>query len=153
MGKIFGGSKSSQTSSNQAYGTINNAVQPALGNIAQGSNALNAFLSGDTSGFNTYKNMAGYDAMAESGSRGITGNAAASGLLRSGSTGKALQSFGSNLNQQFADNYFQKLLGQAGLGLQAGNLLAGAGQTSTSKSKSKPGLGGFVGTALTGGAL
>lgn len=153
MGKLFGGSKSSQTSSNQAYGTINNAVAPALGNIATGTNSLNALLSGDTSGFNQYKAATGFDPMAEQGSRGITGNAAAGGLLRSGGTGKALTAFGNQLQQQFADSYFNKLLSQAGLGLQAGNLLAGAGNTSSSKSKSKPGLGGFVGTALTGGAL
>lgn len=157
MGGIFGGStqKSKQTSSNRAYDTINTAVSPALGNIATGTNAANAFLSGDMSGFNQYKNNTGYDFQAEQGSRGITGNNAAAGMLRSGGTGKALQSFGANLNQQFADNYFQKLLQQTGLGLQAGQLLGGVGQVgeSTSKSKSKPGLGGFVGTALTGGAL
>lgn len=153
MGKIFGGSKQSSSSSNRAYDAVNSAVSPALGNIATGTNALNAFLSGDMSGFNQYKNNTGYNAMAEQGSRGITGNAAAKGLLRSGSTGKALQSFGSNLEQQFSDNYFQKLLQQAGLGFQAGNLLGSVGNTSNQKSKSKPGLGGFVGTALTGGAL
>ncbi len=147
MGGIFGGSKSKQTSSNQAYGTINQAVSPALSNISTGTNAANAFLSGDMSGFNQYKNNTGFDFQADQGSRGITGNAAAGGLLRSGGTGKALANFGANINQQFADNYFQKLLQQAGLGMQAGQLLAGAGQTSTGTSKSKPGLGGLIGGA------
>ena len=153
MGKIFGGSKQKSSSYNQAYDTINSAVSPALGNISTGTNAVNAFLSGDMSGFNNYKNNTGFDFAAERGSRGITGNAAAKGLLRSGGTGKGLVSFGNQIEQQFADNYFQKLLQQTGLGLQAGQLLGGAGSVNQQKSKSKPGLGGFVGTALTGGAL
>lgn len=153
MGKLFGGSKASSSSSNQAFGTINNAVQPALGNIATGSNALNAFLSGDMSGFNQFKQNTGFDFANEQGSRGITGNAAARGLLRSGGTGKSLVNFGNQIQQQFSDNYFDKLLKQSGLGLQAGQLLAGAGQVSSSKEKKKPGLGGLVGTVLTGGAM
>lgn len=153
MGSIFGGSKqkSQSTSYNKAYDQINQTFSPLTGMAAQGGNALSALLSGDTSGFNAYKNATGFDAMAESGSRGITGNAAASGLLRSGSTGKALQSFGSNLSQQFADNYMNKLLSQAQLGFNAGNLITQAGQVgqSTSKGKSKNGIGGLIGSGLS----
>lgn len=145
MGKIgsalFGGSK--QKSSNKAYGDISNAFKPALGYTTQGGDAISALLGGDASGFNKYKDATGFDWQAEQGSRGITGNAAASGLLRSGATSKSLVNYGENLQNQFADNYLTKLLGLAGLGTQAGSVLAGSGQVS--KGSSKPGLGGFLG--------
>jgi len=88
--------------------------------------------------------------MAEEGSRGITGNAAANGLLRSGSTGKSLVNYGNQLQQTFAGNYMDRLLAQAGLGLQAGQLIASAGNVSKGKSSSKKGLGGFLGTVGAG---
>ena len=86
--------------------------------------------------------------MAKEGSVGVTGNAAARGLLRSGSAGKALTQFGQNLQNQFADSYMNRLLGLAGLGIQSGGLMAQAGQVN--KSKSKGGLGGFLGSAASG---
>lgn len=150
MSKIFGGSKSTSTSSNKAYDTINSSFSPLLGNAASGAQSLAALLGGDASGFNAYKKATGFDAIAEQGSRGITGNAAAGGLLRSGSTGKALQDYGTNLQNQFANTYMDRLLAQAGIGFNAGNALIGAGQTSQSKQKSKPGLGGFLGGGLAG---
>ena len=149
MSKIFGGSKSKQSSSNQAFGQIRDTFTPVTANAAKGADALAALLSGDTSGFNAYKDATGYDFMAEEGSRGITGNAAANGLLRSGSTGKSLVNYGNQLQQTFAGNYMDKLLAQAGLGLQAGQLISGAGNVSSGKSSSKKGLGGFLGTAAS----
>lgn len=154
MSSIFGGSKqkSSASSSNKSYDFIKNTYSPLTSMAGTGANALQALLSGDTSGFESYKKATGFDAAAEAGSRGITGNAAASGLLRSGSTAKALQAFGNNMQNQYANNYMDRLLAQAGLGFQAGNLISGAGQTSTSTSsgKSKNGIGGFLGS-LAGG--
>jgi len=150
MSKVFGGSKQKSSSSNQAFGQIRDTFSPLTGQAGEGANALSALLSGDVSGFNAFKQATGFDAMAEQGSRGITGNAAASGLLRSGSTGKALSAYGNMIQNQFADNYMNKLLAQAGIGLQAGNLIAGAGQTSQSSGKSKPGLGGLLGGAASG---
>ena len=151
MGKIFGGSKqkSTSTSSNKAYDQQNQTFSPVTNLTGSSANAMSALLNGDTSGFNAFKDATGFNALTEQGSRGITGNAAAGGLLRSGGTGKALQNYGQAMNSQFADNYFSKLLSQAQLGLGAGNLIAGAGQTSnsTSSSKSKPGLGGLLGGA------
>lgn len=150
MSAIFGGSKqsSSSTSSNKAYGDISNAFRPLLGQAQAGMQGLSSLLGGDASGLNMFKKMTGFNAAAEEGSRGITGNAAASGLLQSGSTGKALQRYGNEISNQYANSYMDRLLAQAGLGLQAGNVLSGAGQTSSSKSsgKSKDGMGGFLGS-------
>lgn len=153
MSKLFGGSKSgsSSSSSNRAYGAVSGAMNPLLGQAGTGANALAALLGGDTTGFDAYKKATGFDAMAEQGSRGITGNAAAGGLLRSGSTGKALQTFGQNLQDQFAGSYMDRLLQQAGIGFNAANAMTGAGATSqsTQKSKSKPGIGGLLGAGLS----
>ena len=150
MSSLFGGSKSSGTStaSNQAYGDINKAFSPVMGQAQTGADAYASLLKGDTSGFNQYKNIGGFDAMAEQGSRGITGNAAAGGILRSGSTGKALSAFGNNIQNSWLNQYMDKLKGQAELGFNAANSITGAGQTSTStqSSKTKPGIGGLIGS-------
>lgn len=152
MGKImqgvFGGSKSKQKADNQAYGTINQNFGGLQGNAATGANSLNALLSGDTSGFDQFKKSTGFDFMAEQGSRGITGNAAAGGLLRSGSTGKALMNYGNQMNNQYANNFMDRLGQQADIGFKAGNLLSGAGNRSSGSSSTKPGIAGFLGQAI-----
>jgi len=152
MGKIgqtlFGGSKSKQESGNKNMGMINNAFGGLMGQATEGANGLAALLGGDSSGFNKYKDATGFDFMSEQGSRGITGNAAARGLLRSGSTGKALMNYGNAMQDQYAGNYMDRLLGQAGLGMQAGGLVAGAGQYSKGKSSEKPGMQKFLGAVM-----
>lgn len=157
MGSIFGGSKSKQqaTSSNQAFNQLNTTFSPLTAQAGNGANALSALLGGDSSGFNAYKGATGFDAAAEQGSRGITGNAAAGGLLRSGSTAKGLQAFGNNLQNSYANSYMDRLLAQSGLGLQAGQLISGAGQTSQSQgtSSKKDGLGGLIGSVASGVAM
>ena len=153
MSKLFGGQKSSSTTSNQAYGTLNNAFSGLLSNAATGMNGISSFLGGDTSGFNNYKDATGYDWVAENGSRGITANKAANSLLRSGSTGQALVDYGNNLQQTYAKDYLGQLGSLASLGLQAGNILANAGQTSKSKSSNKPGIGDFVMSGLSSVAI
>lgn len=155
MGGILGGSKSKSTSSNRAYDTINEAFAPVLGATGSGANALMAMLGigGDPAaqgqGFQNFQNSTGYNFMLDSGSKAITNNAAAKGLLRSGSTAKALTSYGQNLASTRYNDYMNQLLGLANLGLGAGNVLTNAGQTSTTKSKSKNGLGGLVGGGLS----
>lgn len=152
MGKLLGGGskqKQQSTSDNQNLGLINSTFTPVAGYAQQGGDAISALLGGDSSGFNNYKNATGFNDALTSGSQGITGNAAANGLLRSGSTGKALASFGAGLNNQFSQNYLSNMLNLANLGTTAGGLLTSAGQRSqsTGSSKSKGGLGSFLGSA------
>lgn len=154
MGGLFGGSKqsSSSQSANRAYDGLVKEFWPMTRHADNGANAFAALLGGDTSGFDTFKKSTGFDAAAEMGSRGITGNAAAGGMLRSGGTAKALQAFGNTLQNQYANNYMDRLLGQANLGFQAGNLVSGAGTVtnSTSTSKGKNGIGGLLGGIASG---
>lgn len=133
---VFGGKKSK--TSNKAYDQLNSTFSPLEAQAGTGANALASLLSGDASGFNNFKAATGFDGAAEAGSRGITGNAAASGLLRSGSTGKALENYGVGLQNQYSNDYMNHLLQQAQLGLGAGQLISGAGQVT--KSSDKPGI-------------
>lgn len=137
---------------------VNNALLTSTytPQIQQGVGATN-FLSqllgvegGDptaaNAGYSNYLQQAGYAPAMRQLSEGITGQGAASGLLNSGATAKALQSRGTELNQQFFNNYLQQLSGLSGLGLQGGGLLANAGQQSTSKGGSPSTLGSIAST-------
>lgn len=100
----------------------------------------------EQAGFSNYLQQAGYAPAMRQLSQGITGQGAASGLLRSGATAKALQSRGAELNQGFFNNYLQQLAGLSGLGLQGGGLVANTGQQSTSKGGSPSTLGSIAST-------
>lgn len=144
---LFGGSsnKSTQTSTsgNNAFGYLKDALS---GNVTTGNNAFSAMASAlglggaggpaDTTGVNNYMNSAGYQTMLDQGSKAITGNASAKGLLNSGSTLKALTSFGQNLGQQGFNNYLTQLGSLFSGGQQSANTIAGAGQFSNSTGKS-----------------
>lgn len=103
-----------------------NTVGNAANGIAEGGGAQ--------AGYNNYLQNAGYAPAMRQLSQNITGQGAASGLLNSGSTAKALQTRGTELNQQYFNNYLQQLAGLSGLGLQAGGLVANTGQRSTGTS-------------------
>lgn len=165
MGKIFqsvfGGSQSKQSSqsNNQAYPYLQGAYG---GQVSNGTGA-NDFISqllglkgGDQANqaFDKYKDSTGYQFALDSGSKAITGNAASRGLMSSGATGKALTKFGEDTGTQYYNNYLDKLMGLSQQGLGAGGLIGGAGQQSSSKgsSSTKPGMGGFIGSILSGGA-
>jgi hypothetical protein len=173
MSKIFGGSKSksksvqkSQSASeniayNKAYEPVTQAFSPLLGEVQRGLTEYNAFMGGDTTGFDAYKEATGYDLAESEGLERIMGDSAARGIFQSGATGKALQKYGTGLQQQFAGNYLDRLLGRIGVGQKAGDSIIGAGGFSSGKSnsfsegmsnstsKSKPGLGSFIGQAAS----
>lgn len=127
--KIFGGSNSG----NKAYKEVSAAMSPLMQYASEGASGLSALLGGDSSGLNSFMRATGYDPAAEGVSRGITGNAAAGGLLRSGSTARGLYTAGNELKSQFAGNYMQQLLGLAGLGNNAASAITGAGNYSSSQ--------------------
>lgn len=157
MSKIFGGSKSSSTqtssSSNQAYRPVQQAFNPLLSYATSGADAYSKMLSGDTTGFDAFKDATGYDFALDRGIGNITNNAASQGMVRSGAAARALQEYGTGLNSQYAGSYLDRLLGQANLGFNAGQTMTGAGgvanSTGTSTSSSKPGLTGLVGAGAS----
>lgn len=88
------------------------------GNGAAGTQGAEAQLLGTQpitsttqNGFDNYLNSTGYKFQADQGTRAITGSAAARGLLNSGSTAKALTSYGQNLASTTFNNYLGNLSG------------------------------------------
>lgn len=151
MGALFGKrAKSTSKSENVNNQYIKDTFGPMTGYAGTGAEMLAGLLSGDDSGFNAYKNATGFDQLIQEGSRGITGNAAAGGLLRSGGTGKAIANYGNMMQNQYADQYLTRALNLAGLGMNAGQLIAGTGNTSTSTSKGpKKGLLDYAAAAAS----
>lgn len=143
------------TSDNQAYGQISSAYMPQVQTGNNATNFLAGLLgvpggdsSGATAAFGDYKDQAGYAPALRDLQKGVVGGAAARGLLNSGASQKALLKTGAELDQSMFNNFLQQLSGLSGLGLQAGNLVTGAGQrsTATDGSPSTAGvIGGLVG--------
>lgn len=119
----------------QLLGVSPSGVANTAGQIGTGANAI-ASAGGAQQGYQNYLQQAGFAPAMKQLSQGITGQGAASGLLRSGATTNRLLSQGTQLNNQFFNNYLQQLSGLSGLGLQAGQLVSGAGQKSTGGSPS-----------------
>lgn len=114
----------------------------AVGNAANGV----ATAGGANPGYSQYLQNAGYAPAMRQLSQSVTGQGAAAGLLNSGSTGKALQSRGAELNQGFFNNYLQNVNTVAGNGLQAGGLIANTGQKSRSNGGSPSTVGSIAST-------
>lgn len=104
-----------------------NTVGTAANGVAAGSGAQQ--------GYQNYLQMAGYQPAMTAMTRGVTGQGAAAGILNSGTTARALQTRGTELNQGFFNNYLQQLTGLSNQGLTAGGLVANAGQRSTQQSQ------------------
>lgn len=115
----------------QLLGVSPSGVANTAGQIGQGANAI-ANAGGAQAGYQNYLQNAGYAPAMRQLSQDVTGQGAAAGILNSGTTAKALQSRGADLNQQYFNNYLQHLSGLSGLGLQAGGLVANTGQKSNS---------------------
>lgn len=129
---------------NQGVGATNflaqllGVSQPTMDRVGGGLNQI-AEAGGADAGYQNYLQRAGFAPAMRQLSQGITGQGAAAGLLNSGSTAKALQTRGAELNNQFFNNYMQQLAGLSGLGLQAGGLVANTGQKETGKQASTAG--------------
>lgn len=146
---LFGGSK--DKSSNKAYGTLLGLMQPGVERGGTAMGVLGSILGiGDPAQGNTaiknYLDSTGYNFMLDEGTKDITNNAAAKGILRSGKTGKDFINYGQDLKSTKVGELMQNLtnLGQYGLG--AANTIAGAGQQSKGSSQ-----GGIFNSLFPGG--
>jgi len=153
--KVTGDSEatSQQSSYNQAYPMMASeygGIQPAA---REATASLNDLLSGNTDGLAKFRDSTGFNSVLSQGMSGITGAAAGKGLLRSGGTGKALQAYGQNISSQYTQNYIDTLLKKAGLGMDAGKLIAATGQTSSGTSREdnygKSGMSGLLGSLFS----
>lgn len=159
MSKIFGGSKSKSTStqtsssSNRAFEPLNNAFTPAASaSFNAGSSALNSELAG---GFEGYKANTGFDFLEKLGLQRVSGDFAGRGALQSGAAMKGMAEYQNGLQNQSYNAYLDKLLQQAQLGIGGGQLVSGAGGTSTSSGSSRssgsssPGIMPLLGSAIS----
>lgn len=174
MGKLFGGgSKSKQQSTqtsqntsnsyNQAYPFIQQQFGGITGQAVNGTNALQALLSGDMSGLNTFLNTTGYNFDRDRGEGSINTKLASQGMRNSGAALKGLTQFNQGLRSTYSNNYIDTLLKQIGAGFNAGQLISGAGNTansqgtsagqSTGSSSSTGGIGQTVGSVAGAVAL
>ena len=138
VGSLFGGGDKPSGSSNQAFDQLQSTYTPQTQTGVQSNNYMAGLLGvpgGDTAGadagFQSYLDKAGYAPALQRLQSGITQGAASKGLLNSGSTQKALVKYGSDLNQQYYNNYFQNLNTLNQRGLDAGQTIGSAGSTST----------------------
>ncbi len=136
LGALFGGSGSTQSSSNKSYDYLKGALGGAVGT---GVNAFNK-VSDSIGSFDDYKKNSGFDFGTMLGTKGITGNAAASGLLNSGSTAKGLTDYVGGRGQEAYGNYLDKLMGVANAGQGYANTIAGTGGVSAGKSSANGGI-------------
>lgn len=108
-------------------------LQPYVDRGAAADSRIAAFLGlgGDDAAahraFQGFLDSTGYQFQLDQGARAIEGRKAAQGLLRSGSTLKALNSFGQNTARTYAGQYLSQLGDQAGRGAAAAGALGGAG--------------------------
>lgn len=163
-GSLLGGtSQQNQSSaSNQAYPYLQGALS---GNVSNGSGAGNQIsnmlgLNGapaQNAGFSNFNNSTGYQFGLNQGMQSITGGAATQGLLNSGGTLKALDTYGQNYANTQYGNYVSQLQGLLGAGNQSAGVIGGAGNVSNSSGSgsSSPGIfgsqgsaGGFLGSML-----
>ncbi|CAM6031248.1 unnamed protein product [Sphagnum compactum] len=150
MSSIFGGSNSSNqsqsqsASSNQAYPMLSSALGAQTTTGTSANNQLASLLglngtaaqTGANGAFQNFQNSTGYQFGLNQGTQAITQNAAASGLLDSGSTAKALDTYGQNYANTQYQNYTNQLAGLTNTGNQAGSVISGAGNQSASQSVS-----------------
>lgn len=152
MSSLLGGNSkqsSSSSSFNQAYPYLQGALSGTVSNGTGATDLVSQLLGASpmtdaaSNGLNNFLGSSGFNFAQQQGQNSINNNAAAHGLLNSGSTAKALTTFGQNLGQQSFGNYLSQLMGLGQQGLSAANVIGGAGSTSNSNSsgKSKQGLG------------
>lgn len=164
-------SSASSMSNNQAYPMLSQALGGQVNNGTGASNAIAGLtgVGGDPAAqdaaFSKFRDSTGYQFGMDQGTHAITGSAAAKGLLGSGSTAKALSSFGQNYADSQYQNYTNMLQGLTNSGNQAAGVISGAGQQSQSQSNSqstgtsnstgnssgtgaKQGIGGFLGALM-----
>lgn len=154
---LMGGSAANSQSSNQAYPYLQSALSGNVGNGGAAGNQMANMLGlngaqGQNQGFQNFQNSTGYQFGLNQGLGSITGNAATQGLLNSGGTMKAMDTFGQNYANTQYGNYMGQLQGLLGAGNQSAGVIGSAGQQSTSSETKSPGMGGFIGQLLGKGA-
>jgi hypothetical protein len=152
VGSLLGGQSAksnAMTGYNYLTGQRGQPGVTSIANNAVASNNAEAQLlgtapvqAGTKNGFNNYLNSTGYQFQKDQGTSAITGSTAAKGILNSGSSAKALQTYGQNTAAGSFNNYLTQLNTQTGQGLTASGQIGQAGTQ---------GGGPFAAKAISGG--
>ena len=152
-------SVSQQESGNTAYPFLQEQLGGSVSDGQASSDAISTMLGlgGDLEAqdkaFQNFQENSGFGFALDRGSRAITGNQAAKGLLNSGSTLKALEGFGQGLQQNSFSSFMDRLFNFKQGGLQSASIIGDAGRyskgssnsNSSSQGSSSGGLGGLIG--------
>ncbi len=143
LGGLFASSSANKAANAQTTAAQNDlafqqeqfdTIQANLAPYLQGGNAANAALMFELGlgpkpqNYAGFSSTPGYDFRMGQGQDAIQASAAAQGGLNSGSTMKALNSFGQDYASSEYGNYLARLGGQQGVGLNAGAMQGQAGQ-------------------------
>lgn len=162
MSSLFGGATSNNPSQGIMGGSSSqNAAYPYIqgaesGNVTNGNAAGSQIANmlglnngtAQNQGFTNWQNSTGYQFGKQQGMDSITGNAATSGLLNSGGTLKALDTYGQNYANTQYGNYTSQLQSLLGSGNQSAGIISNAG----TQSSSNPGVSKFIGQAIGKGS-
>lgn len=135
----FGLTQSSSNQHNQAYPYLQKLLGGTVETGQAAGNSLADMLglngpSSQNQGFSNWQNSTGYQFGKNQGMQSIIGDAATHGLLNSGSTLKALNSFGQNYANTQYGNFTSMLQNLLGAGLQGASTIGSAGNVSNSQS-------------------
>lgn len=157
---LFGGSNSQSTSNthNRAYPYLQSSLSPEVSNGVNSDNILMSLLGGkgtdaQNAAFKNWQGSTGYQFGLNQGTQAITQNNAAKGLLNSGSTARAVDTYGQQYANQQYQNYINPLFQLLQGGNQAAGIIGGAGNVSNSQSTSfdgGKGIAGGLGSIFTG---
>ena len=148
------GKPSSQESKNVNNDMIKSAYGGSMGATGQATGLMSALLGGDSSGAENYANSGGMKFLMDNMAKGVTSTKAAQGLLNSGSYGTALQDRASGIASTYLDQYMNHVNQLGELGLGAGKIVSGAGETQKAKGQKQGLLQSFAsgaGSALAAG--
>jgi len=152
LGKLFM-PQSKAVASNVNQKLLTSTYSPVMQQGILGGNYLTSLLTGTgdvgaaNAGFDAYKVNAGYDDALRRMSQSVVGGGAASGLLRSGATSKALLNEGAQINRNMFTDYLGLLGGLSDMGQNAGQLVGQAGQGQVVK---KPSILSTIASPLGG---
>jgi len=100
------------------------------------------------SALDTLSNSTGMQFIRDQGVKSIEASQAGRGMLQSGATGKALQTFGQQLGSTYLNQMLDRLIDYSKLGISAGGVMAAAGGRSassgTGESSGKGGKNGLI---------
>lgn len=154
MSNVFGKAYSTSSSSNNNIHDVTNALDPVMNTGAQANSQIGNMLGlngaqGQNQAFQNWQNSTGYQFGLNQGMNSITGNAATQGLLNSGSTAKALNTYGQNYANTQYGNYTNQLQGLTSSGLGASSSIANVGQRSNSEGQgANGGVGGLISSGI-----